>query len=241
MSETSPDALALQRYVSRVEPRGLLVGHAVLVLAALYPFLMREPSTLLQFLLIAIYSIVVLGLNITLGYAGEFAIGQSGLFFIGAYVSGMLTSFYGWSFWAALPVAMLSAGVAGILIGAPGLRVGGWYFALTTLVFAVAIPQLAYIVPNAGGDEGLSVPYPSVFGHTLTLSELYAVTLCGLLAVVILSRNLVKSGWGLAFLIMRENSSAAEAIGISVRHVKLLVLRDRRGVCWFGRLPFRDG
>ena len=207
MTDELVSAAPMQRYLARAESRGFVIGRVLLVLAALYPLLRGDPSLTRKFLLIAIYSVVALGLNVTLGYAGEFAIGQAGLFAVGAYVAGMLTSVFAWSFWLALPVAMLGAALAGVIIGAPGLRVGGWYFALSTLVIAVAIPDFVNVVPRAGGVNGLGgIPYPSIFGHAVTLSQMYMFALVGLLAVVLLLRNLVDSSWGLAFMTMRERT-----------------------------------
>ena len=220
----STHARSLHDYVARANRSGTVVGCGVLALAALYPMLLNNQARTLEFLFIGLYGILALGLNLTLGYAGEFALGQAGLFAVGAYIAAMLTTNAGWSFWAALPVATLGAGVAGAIVGLPGLRVGGWYFALTTLYIAVVIPEILQLIPGSGGDLGLGgIPIIAIDGHNLTLKEIYLFVLFGLLVTLVLIYNLVKSGWGLAFLTMSQRNPVAEALGISVVRMKLIV------------------
>jgi branched-chain amino acid transport system permease protein len=166
---------------------------------------------------------VAVGLNFTLGYAGEFALGQAGIFAVGAYAAGMLTGQAGWSFWLALPVAVVAAAVVGLVVCLPGLRVGGWYFALTSLFIAVVLPDVAKVVPATGGTQGFAgIPVPSIGGRELTIGDLYLFVAVSLLGFLWLLANVVRSPWGLAFASMRESSKAAAASGIAVFRMKLM-------------------
>ena len=110
---------------------GNRAGLVLLALLGAWPLAAHDPVLLRQFVYIGIFSLVAIGLNLTLGYAGEFALGQAGVFAVGAYTAGILTTEYGWMFWLAVLAAVAAACVVGVVIGMPGLRIGGWYFALT--------------------------------------------------------------------------------------------------------------
>src|ERR1700752_293167 len=135
--ETEVEALAQtgqrRRLTIDAAPRG--VGAIAFVLLALYPFVSGD-VTINRFTDIALFGLVALGTNFTMGVAGEFAIGQMGLFAAAAYTSAILTTNHGWNFWPAAVVATLVAAVIGVIVAAPGLRVGGWPFAMTSLLVA---------------------------------------------------------------------------------------------------------
>jgi branched-chain amino acid transport system permease protein len=193
------------------------------VAVAAYPWLLGDPALIREFLYIGILSIVAVGLNFTLGYAGEFALGQAGIFAVGAYTAGMLTARAGWSFWLALPVAVVAAALVGLVVCLPGLRVGGWYFALTSLFVAVVLPDVAKVVPYTGGTQGFGgIPVPSIGGRELTVGDLYLFVAGSLLVFLWLLANVVRSPWGLALASMRASNKAAQASGIAVFRMKLV-------------------
>ncbi|HVX21430.1 MAG TPA: branched-chain amino acid ABC transporter ATP-binding protein/permease [Acidimicrobiales bacterium] len=202
---------------------GTGAGLVILALAALFPIIGNDQSLLLEFIPIAIYAIVAVGLNFCLGSAGEYSLGQVGVFAASAYTSGILTAVYGWSFWTALPIAIVVAVVVSLVIGAPGLRVGGWYFALATLFAASVIPEVAESLPNSGGLVGLSgIPQLTIAGTPLSFTQTYLLLLAILVVVMVLLWNFMRSRWGLAFISMRHSNRAAESTGIAVMRLKLL-------------------
>jgi branched-chain amino acid transport system permease protein len=202
---------------------GNRAGLVLLALLGIWPLVAQDPVLLRQFVYIGIFALVAVGLNLTLGYAGEFALGQAGVFAVGAYTAGILTTKYGWSFWLAVLAAVAAACVVGMVIGLPGLRLGGWYFALTSLFIAVVIPDVARVVPHTGGPQGFGgIPFPNLFGQTLSYNVVYAGIAVSVAIALFLQRNLIQSRWGLAFLRMRQSNRAAEASGISVLRLKLL-------------------
>jgi branched-chain amino acid transport system permease protein len=194
----------------------------VLVLLAVYPFFAGEITTS-RFIQILLFGLVAVGMNFTMGVAGEFAIGQMGLFAAGAYTAAVLTTNHAWSFWPAVVVASLVAAVIGVIVAAPGLRVGGWAFALTSLLVAVVIPDLIRQLSSVtGGDEGLGgIPLPAIGDHMFTVTDIYVLVLASTLVILFVLWRIESSIWGLAFASLRNSAIGAQANGISTRSLKL--------------------
>ena len=102
-----------------------------------------------------IYGIFVLGLQINVGFTGLLNLGQAGFMSIGAYAMGMLVVDAGWSLWAAMPVAVAIAVVAGLLVGLPSLRLRSDYFAIATIAFAEIVRYTFQNAAFAGGNQGI--------------------------------------------------------------------------------------
>lgn len=187
--------------------------------------------------LVGIYILMGLGLNIVVGYAGLLDLGYVAFFALGAYTTGYLTSNFaqefvvrpvvGWSFWAAWPVAVAVAALAGVLLGIPVLRMRGDYLAIVTLGFGEIIRVLAtsdLLKPQIGGAQGiLKIPKPSLFGFTLDTSQtLYYLIFLGVLLAIYVSIRLAPSRIGRAWMAMREDEDVAEAMGINLVAYKLM-------------------
>jgi branched-chain amino acid transport system permease protein len=171
-------------------------------------------------------------LNLINGIAGQFSLGHAGFMAVGAYAGAMLTlalgprlSQLGPTLAADSPVggmlllgaAMLAAGIVaaivGLAVGLPSLRLRGDYLAIVTLGFGEIIRVVLLNIPAVGGAQGLSgIP-------ALTNFFWVAVAAVGVIA---LSRNLVQSTHGLAFLSVREDEVAAEAMGVNTTRTKVL-------------------
>jgi branched-chain amino acid transport system permease protein len=209
--------------------RGSLVSTGVFALATL-PFMVglywSDVTDLFGLLVL-----MGLGLNIVVGFAGLLDLGYVAFFAIGAYTAGLLTSMrsslaWGWSFWAAWPVAMFAAAMAGILLGVPVLRMRGDYLAIVTLGFGEIIRVLALsdlLKPYFGGAQGiLEVPKPVIGGLTLLTSQhLYYLILLGCLVAIFISWRLSDSRVGRAWIAIREDEDVAEAMGINLVQYKL--------------------
>ncbi len=210
--------------------RGSLVSMGVFVLATL-PFMvgLYWSDVFDNF---GLYVLMGLGLNIVVGFAGLLDLGYVAFFAIGAYTAGLLTSMrsslaWGWSFWAAWPVALLFAAMAGIILGIPVLRMRGDYLAIVTLGFGEIIRVLALsdlLKPYFGGAQGiLEIPKPVIGGMTLLTSQhLYYLILLGCLAAVFVSWRLSDSRVGRAWIAIREDEDVAEAMGINLVKYKLM-------------------
>ncbi len=181
---------------------------------------------------IGLYIIMGLGLNIVVGFAGLLDLGYVAFFAIGAYTMGIMTStgahgMVHTNFWVALPVSMLAAMLAGIILGTPVLRLRGDYLAIVTLGFGEIIRVLAnsdMLKPLMGGAQGiLNIPRPQFFGTTLSKPEqIYYIVLAGIMLAWFLSVRLQNSRLGRQWMAMREDEDVAEAMGINLISTKLL-------------------
>jgi branched-chain amino acid transport system permease protein len=222
--ETEAEVLAQtgQRQRPTIDAVPRTVGAIAFVLLALYPFVGCQ-VTINRFTDIALFGLVAVGTNFTMGVAGEFAIGQMGLFAAAAYTSAILTTSHGWNFWPAAIVATLVAAVIGVVVGAPGLRVGGWPFAMTSLLVAVVIPDLiGQWTSLTGGSQGLAgIPFPSIGSFQFSFSDIYILALVAVAVVLFVLWRIESSIWGLAYASMRNSPIGAQANGIAVRQLKL--------------------
>lgn len=176
-------------------------------------------------MLIAILSLLVSGLNVVLGYAGELAVGQVALYAVGAYVAGYLGVRFGASnVLLALGAAVVAAVVVGLLTGIPGLRLGGWSLAMVTFFLVILIPNLIGIAEHiTGGSLGLATAIPTLFGAEITGNRLYVLILAVTAVWFIVVRNLLLSRHGNVFLVLRQSPILASVLGLSVYRLKLLV------------------
>lgn len=173
-------------------------------------------------ILMSVWSIVTLGLNVITGYAGQFNLGIGVYMGTGAYTSAMLTTEYGFSFWEALPVAICTAALMGLLTGLPALRVRDDSLAVLTIGLVFVFESLLVYIPYFGGPSGISrIPHPIVAGvplHGLTYLALVATAL----VIVICFSWLLRRSWlGLALESVREDELATNVIGIYPPRFKL--------------------
>src|SRR4051812_15108799 len=172
--------------------------------------------------LAGIYAIVAQGLNLLAGYTGQTSLGHAGFYAIGAYCGALLATKLGFGFWSALPVSMVLAGAAGVLIAIPSFKLEGPYLAMVTIAFGIIISSILVEWSDlTGGTQGvLNIPRPEFFGTRLQLERQFVLIVAMLAATTLLLRNLMRSPWGRAFLAVRENPIATEAVGLSTRGVK---------------------
>jgi branched-chain amino acid transport system permease protein len=205
-------------------------GHAVLVavvvaaaLVAL-PFVLTSGYHLRVATLVGIYILLVSGLNIIIGFTGMFSLGHAAFYGIGAYTSAMLTVMAGWSFWLALPVAGIVAGIFGMLIGLVTLRLQKVFLAFTTLGFGeitrIVILNWRSFTRGPLGIAG--VPIPELFGWRFDArGYFYLIVVLSALTVGIIYR-VYTSRVGRAFIAIREDETAASSMGVNVFVYKVL-------------------
>jgi branched-chain amino acid transport system permease protein len=172
--------------------------------------------------LIFIYSIGVQGQNILIGYTGQISFGQAGFLAIGAFTFGHLSRM-GCPLLFNLLAAGLLAGIFGILVGFPSLRLKGPYLAIVTLGFGIAVYQV-FVNSEvlSGGRMGLTVQkLPPLLGLNQTTTVYYFLFFLAFL-FTLASYNLVSSFVGRAFIAIRDNDIAAEAMGVNLTRYKLL-------------------
>jgi len=180
------------------------------------------------------YAILGLGLNVVVGFAGLLDLGYAAFFALGAYTTAILTTKYSVPFALTIPIGMAVAGVAGLVLGYPTLRLRSDYLAIVTLGFGEMVRISFSNWRFAGGTEGLlGVPPPSAFGHAfITTPELYVVSVVILLVTLYASFNLADSRLGYAWRAVREDSVVAEASGLPT--VRLRLLAYTVGGVWGG-------
>jgi len=170
-----------------------------------------------------LYTILALGLNVVVGYAGLLDLGYAAFFAVGAYTVGILTTKFGWNFWEAVPVAILAAIVAGVIIGGPTLRLRSDYLAIVTLGFGEIVRITARNLQITGAASGISgIEQPWLFGwHIQSQTDFYYVFLVLAVIAILVSVRLADSRLGRAWLYVRHDEDAAEAMGIDRVRVKL--------------------
>jgi branched-chain amino acid transport system permease protein len=200
-----------------------LIGIAAMAaLLVLPPFLKSYGIYLFSYWLV--FVIATMGLNLTVGYAGQASLGHAGFLGIGAYSVAIVMK-AGASFWLGLPLAAALCFAIGLGLGFPALRVQTIYLAFTTLGFNVAV---WLVMRNeewlTGGNAGINdVGRPSLFGLSLTGNLAYYYFLLAVAVVVsALLWGLLRSPWGKAFTAVRDNPIRAESVGVDVQTYTLL-------------------
>ena len=201
-----------------------------------------------------LYVILALGLNVTVGYAGLLDLGYVAFYAVGAYTYGCLNYHYKVPFIICLPLGALAAAIAGLLLGSPVLRLRGDYLAIVTLGFA----QMVWIVLKnwesvTNGVNGLiGIHRPSIFGYLAIktrgvylhvddpepllkvhyLVPFYFIALTFAIAAAAATHRLEFSRMGRALMAIREDETAARAMGIHTSRMKLLAFVF--GATWAG-------
>lgn len=197
------------------------------LLLALLPFILEPINSYLVHIAISIgiFAILSISLNVIIGYAGIFALGHAAFYGVGAYSAALLMIHFELSFWIALPMSAIIAGIAGLIVGLPVIRLRGDYLAIVTLGFG-EIVRLIFInwVPVTNGPMGLpGIPEPSLFGYTFhQKTEFYYLILILLLLTVFIIYRIVHSGIGLNMMSIREDETLANSIGIQPVRYKLM-------------------
>ena len=199
----------------------LIVVSALLFLVA-PQFLKSYGLYLLTYWLV--YIIATMGLNLTVGYAGQKSLGHAAFFGIGAYTVAIMMK-AGISFWIGLPAAALLCFVIGVILGFPALRVQTIYLAFATLGFNTAV---WLVMRNeewlTGGTFGINnIARPSLFGVSLEGNLAYFYFVLGVTVLMaLLLWGLLRSPWGKAFTALRDNPIRAESLGVDIRSYTLL-------------------
>lgn len=200
-----------------------LMGFIVIALAAL-PFYGGGRATGIV-ITMAITMISVVGLQLTMGYAGQVNLGQSAFMGVGAFAAGFCVSKLGFSALGALFFGGLAAALFGLIFGAAAIRIKGFYLALTTIAAQYVFAFMMLKLPSDwfGQAEGLRLPPATFFNITLDNDKkIYWFVFGVLLFSLIGAGNLVRSKTGLAFIAVRDQESAAPLLGLNVVKYKLL-------------------
>ena len=186
----------------------------LLLLLVLSPVLLDE-YWLAQLTFVLIYGIVGLGLMLLAGFTGLFSMGHAAFLGVGAYTQAVCTQ-AGMSFVPALICATGLSAAVGVLVGLPALRIKGIYLGIATLSFGFIVEEvLARWESVTGGNAGIHLKAPNLWGHTVNSAEGFYF-LCLVLAVIstLGVLNLLRSPTGRAFVAIRDSEISAQSMGI---------------------------
>jgi branched-chain amino acid transport system permease protein len=231
MTSSPRETVALARtsarapVIAKPSTRQILIA-ATVVVALVVPFVFKS-FFVFQLTLVMVYGLAILGLNLLTGFNGQFSLGHSAFYGIGAYTAAILMEQLDFAYYWTLPCAGLVCFVVGFLFGLPALRLQGLYLALATFALATAMPQILKfqpLEPLTGGVQGIVIIKPDPPpGVPLNADQwLYFFTLAVLLVMFAGAANLVKSRTGRAIMAIRDHPIAAAAMGINTSLYKTL-------------------
>ena len=169
-----------------------------------------------------IYSILLFGLDIVVGYTGQVSLGHAGLFGIGAYTTGVLLTKLGLSFWLAVPFSIFITAFFGAILAMPALKVSGPYLAMVTLAFGtiiqILINEMTFVTE---GPMGIKLNKPEIFNIKLNEEQFYWLVCLFLALSLIVVHRILKSQLGRAFEALRGSPVASDCMGVSVYRYKV--------------------
>ena len=199
----------------------LLLFLALIVLASL-PYVWPNPYYIHLMVVIGIYAILLLGLDIVVGYTGEVSLGHAALFGVGSYTAGVLVLKLGAPFLVALPAAIAVTALFGAVLALPALRVTGPYLAMVTLAFGtivqIFINEMDFLT---NGPLGISLRKPSFFAYKLTATDYYFVVMAIMVLTLVVVNRILKSHLGRAFEALRDSPVASDCMAVSVYRYKV--------------------
>ncbi len=214
-----------------------ILSIVVLAIAIAFPFIVSTYQTNVMTTAL-MYVVLGLGLNIVVGLAGLLDLGFVAFYAVGAYSYALLNYHFQLGFWVVLPIGGLFAAIFGIILGFPVLRLRGDYLAIVTLGFGEII---RLVLENWGefsmGPSGISnIPRPGFFGIELGLNDaityLYYLMIIAVLGTIFVVNRLQDSRLGRAWIALREDEIACQAMGIDKRKTKLVAFS--LGAFWAG-------
>jgi branched-chain amino acid transport system permease protein len=173
---------------------------------------------------LVIYAVLTVSLNLVIGYAGQPHLGHGAFFGIGAYFSAVVTTRYEWSYWWSIPVAAVTTGIAGLLVGAISLRLRDDFLAITTIGLNFVVVAAFQYLPWFGGPTGIyAIPLPQIGGYTFGNGGFLVLASTLLLVVVGVSLFIRRTWFGLGLFGVKDDDLAAATVGIPVAPYKVLV------------------
>jgi branched-chain amino acid transport system permease protein len=207
----------------KIGRHSLIVLLVVGALAGLTSLLNNDYYLRIAFMM-CIYYLCAAGMNVLVGYAGQKSLGQAGLFAAGAYAVALLTTRTNTDPWIALALAAVIAGICGVLIALPSLRVRGPYLAMVTLAFGIVVEKLVGEWTEVfGGAQGIYGIKPLTWNGAPFSSVQWvwlAIALCALCHLML--RNLLDGRFGRALLSLQADEIASSSVGVRVYGVKVI-------------------
>lgn len=205
---------------------GRLTASALIGLALLaVPLVIRDSYVMHIMIMTGVYMMLAVSVDIIYGYAGQLNLGQAAFYAIGAYTTALLMLRLHVSYWVAMPLSGLAAGVFGVLLGIPTLRLRGLYLGIATMGFSEMLRLILLSWDSfTRGPMGLpGIPSPTIGPLVIeSKTAYYYLILFYLLATIFAVRRLVNSRVGKAWMAIREDEIAAQAMGIDLPKYKVM-------------------
>ena len=203
---------------------GWILPLAIGVVILLLPMLGASYSFTRQIELTLLLALIVSGLNLSLGYAGELAMGQVAMYAAGAYTAGLVSKAGVTDILLQLLCGAAAALLVGFISGVPGLRLGGWSLAMTSFFLILLIPDILSIFKaQTGGRNGLAGIKPAtLFGEVIDGKTYYVLLVIVAVAWFAVLRNLIVSQHGTALRVLKQSPVLARSVGIPVFRTKLM-------------------
>jgi branched-chain amino acid transport system permease protein len=209
-----------------LKQKDLLAFGALAVIIILLPLFVESKYYFIVLNVIGLNTIVVVGLNLLIGFAGQISLGHAAFYGLGSYFSGILTVNYGFPLWPAMLVGMLATGAVAYLIGYPSLKLRGHYLVMATLGFGIIINILMGELDQfTGGHDGLmGIPPLTMGGLTFDndLKNFYLIWTFVFL-FMLAARNLLDSRVGRALRAISGSEVAANSLGVNTADYKVKV------------------
>src|SRR4051812_20720634 len=205
-----------------MKSRPLLLAAVGLLLLVGFPFVVANPYYIHLAQTIAIYAILLFGLDIVVGYTGQVSLGHAGLFGIGAYTAGVLFMKFSAPLLLTLVAGVVVTAGFGALLALPALRVTGPYLAMVTLAFGTIIQILINEMTDlTNGAMGITLQRPKLLGMALDERGYYWVICVLLVASLVVVHRILRSHLGRAFEALRGSPVASDCMGVSVYRYKV--------------------
>jgi branched-chain amino acid transport system permease protein len=209
-----------------LKQKDILAFGALAVIIILLPLFVESKYYFIVLNVIGLNTIVVVGLNLLIGFAGQISLGHAAFYGLGSYFSGVLTVNYGFPLWPAMLVGMLATGAVAYLIGYPSLKLRGHYLVMATLGFGIIINILmGELEQFTGGHDGLmGIPPLTMGGLTFDndLKNFYLIWTFVFL-FMLAARNLLNSRVGRALRAISGSEVAANSLGVNTADYKVKV------------------
>lgn len=201
---------------------GLYIVMAILVVL---PFVVPNSFYLDLAIRMAINAVIVLGLNLLIGFAGQISLGHAGFLGIGAYASAVLPTHFGWHPVLAMAAGALATGLLAGLVARPIFKLKGHYLAMATLGLGIILNiALRNEATWTGGPDGMPVPAMGLFGFELTSDKHWYWVVALLLSVSVwASLNLIDSPFGRALRALHGSEVASQVVGVDVVRYKVAI------------------
>lgn len=199
--------------------------YIVIAVLAVLPFVLPNSFYVDLAIRMAINAVIVLGLNLLIGFAGQISLGHAGFLGIGAYASAVLPTHFGWNPVLAMLAGALATGLLAALVARPIFKLKGNYLAMATLGLGIIINiAVRNEAQWTGGPDGMPVPAFGLFGFELTSDKQWYWVVAALLTVSVwASLNLIDSPFGRALRALHGSEVASRVVGVDVVRYKVAI------------------